>query len=342
MSQFQQTLQKYKELVDKYIFENLPRGHEIPEIDSLYEMMRDYPSRCGKGLRPSILLIFCRAFGGGEEKAINTAAALELFQNWIVIHDDIEDGSELRRGLPALHIKYGIPLALNAGDALAGKMWEFLANNRRIIGDEAALNVIEQFLKMYNETTAGQHIELSWVERKRWNLTKDDYFNMCRRKTAWYTCITPAWTGAIIAGADGKYRDTIHEFGTDVGVAFQIQDDILNLVGDEKIYGKEILGDLWEGKRTLITIDLFEKASFEEREFLTRTLDIPRHKKTRSDIDEILKLIKKHGSIDSAMKISKELAARAREVFARIEHDIDGQQRAVIEEMTEFMINRTF
>jgi len=342
MTQFEQALQRYKALVNEFIFANLPSGHEIPEIGSLYEMMKDYPSRIGKGLRPSILLIFCRAFGGSEEKAINTAAALELFQNWIVIHDDIEDGSELRRGQPALHVKYGIPLALNAGDALAGKMWEFLANNRKVIGDQRALDVIEQFLHMYNETTAGQHIELSWVKNRRWDLTRQDYFNMCRRKTAWYTCITPAWTGALIAGADGKHRETIFKFGTEVGVAFQIQDDVLNLAGDEKKYGKEILGDLWEGKRTLITIDLMEKASPEEKRFLTRTLDMPRHEKSGTDINEMMKMIRRYGSIESAIKTSVELATNARAIFADIEKDIDRQQCVIINEMTEFMINRTF
>jgi len=122
--------------VDRYIFNFLPLRHDIPEIDLLYQMMRDYPSRSGKGLRPGLLLLFNRAYGGNDSQAINTAAALELFQNWIVIHDDIEDQSDLRRGLPALHIKHGVPLALNAGDALAGKMLEMLLQNKSILGRE--------------------------------------------------------------------------------------------------------------------------------------------------------------------------------------------------------------
>ncbi len=96
-------LKSLKAKVDRRIFEFLPDNHEISEIGLLYNMMRDYPSRTGKGLRPGLLLIFSRAFGGTDDLALTTAAALELFQNWIVIHDDIEDQSDLRRGLPALH-----------------------------------------------------------------------------------------------------------------------------------------------------------------------------------------------------------------------------------------------
>jgi geranylgeranyl diphosphate synthase type II len=342
MADFFSDLKRYKKLVDEYILSRLPRSHPIPEIGSLFEMMIDYPSRPGKGLRPSILLIFCQAFNGDINKALNTAAALELFQNWIVIHDDIEDDSMLRRGLPALHVKYGIPLALNAGDALAGRMWEFLNNNRQIIGPETTLDVIEQFLNMYNETTAGQHIELSWVRNKRWDLNREDYINMCRRKTAWYTCVTPAWTGALIAGADERFKDIIFDFGLDLGVAFQIQDDTLNIVGDEKVYGKEIGGDLWEGKRTLITIELVEKASPENKRYLKGILDLPRQKKRAEDINKVMSLISEYECVKSAIKVSVELATKARMNFSKLDGSIDETQRQIVLEMIDFMINRKF
>ncbi len=342
MSDFFSTLKEYKKQVDEYIFGKLPRFHSVPEVNSLFQMMSDYPSRGGKGLRPSILLIFCRAYGGKIESALNTAAALELFQNWIVIHDDIEDGSELRRGLPALHIKHGVPLALNAGDALAGKMWEFLKNNRQILGPELTLDIIEQFLNMYSMTTAGQHIELSWVKNKRWDLNRDDYLNMCRHKTSWYTCATPSWIGALIAGADVKFKEIIFDFGLDLGVAFQIQDDILNLVGDEEVYGKEIGGDLWEGKRTLITINLMDKTNPEHKKFLLEVFDRPRSQKKSEDIEKIMKLIEEYDCIQSAMDSSIELATRAKKKFTRLDGAIDETQRNLILEMIDFMINRKF
>src|SRR3990170_4237208 len=98
------------------------------ENGAIFDLLKSLKSEVDRRIF-EFLLIFNRAFGGVDERALTTAAALEIFQNWIVIHDDIEDQSDLRRGLPALHIKHGVPLALNAGDALAGKMWELLLQN---------------------------------------------------------------------------------------------------------------------------------------------------------------------------------------------------------------------
>jgi geranylgeranyl diphosphate synthase type II len=334
-------LKRIKEKVDRHIFDFLPSQHNIPEIDLLYQMMRDYPSRAGKGLRPGLLLLFNRAYGGNDAKALNTAAALELFQNWIVIHDDIEDQSDLRRGLPALHIKHGLALALNAGDALAGKMWEMLLKNSEILGHEKAITILDEFLKMYAHTTSGQHIELGWVSAKRWDITEEDYFNMCRRKTAWYTIITPSWVGAYIAGADAAIRDIIVQFGMDLGVAFQIQDDILNLSGDFDKYGKEISGDLWEGKRTLVIIDLLRKCSSDERTFVVNALNKPRQAKRSGEIDEILSLIRKHECIKYAAGISRSLAGKARQTFIdSIDGAIKPEYRKILLDLIDFMVKR--
>jgi geranylgeranyl diphosphate synthase, type II len=327
--------------VDRYIFEFLPERHDIPEIDLLYRMMRDYPSRAGKGLRPGLLMIFNRAYGGRDEMALNTAAALELFQNWIVIHDDIEDQSDLRRGQPALHIKYDMPLALNAGDALAGKMWELLLRNREILGPEIALLILEEFMRMYSETTSGQHIELAWMRERRWDLGESDYFNMCHRKTAWYTVITPAWTGAMIAGAGDDIRDTLIKFGLDLGVAFQIQDDVLNLSGDIGKYGKEIGGDIWEGKRTLVIIDLLRKCSAAERQAVLDILNKDRDKKCASEIDTILTLIRTYGCLDYAAGISQKLAIMARDTFTqKIDGAIDPEYRKILLDLIDFIVHR--
>jgi geranylgeranyl diphosphate synthase, type II len=334
-------LKSLKLRVDQHIFAYLPEYNDIPEINLLYKMMRDYPSRAGKGLRPGLLLIFNRAFKGRDEIALNTAAALELFQNWIVIHDDIEDQSDLRRGLPALHIKHGIPLALNAGDALAGKMWELLLKNREILGLEKTMVIFDEFLNMYSHTTSGQHIELAWVTSNRWDLTEEDYFNMCRRKTAWYTVITPCWVGAYIAGANASIREIIVRFGMDLGIAFQIQDDILNLVGDIGKYGKEIAGDLWEGKRTLVIIDLLRKCSEVERAFVISVLNKAREEKAPEEIEQVLVLIKKHESIKYAAKISQELAKKARETFLNnIDGAINSEYRKILLDLIDFIVNR--
>ena len=336
-------LKSFKERVDEFIFEFIPEQHEIPEINLLYAMMRDYPSRAGKGLRPGLLMIFNRAFGGSDEKALNTAAAMELFQNWIVIHDDIEDQSDLRRGQPTLHIKHGVPLAINAGDALAGKMWELVAGNREILGMEKTMIIFDEFLKMYSETTSGQHVELAWEKNRRWDITENDYFKMCRRKTAWYTCITPIWIGCLIADAPSTLRDAVVKFGLDLGVAFQIQDDVLNLIGDREKYGKEIGGDILEGKRSLVLIDLLNKCDPDEKKFIINFMDKDREIKEQDSVDEILRMMTEYGSVDYAITTSKKLASSAREIFtASFDSTIDKKWKSIILDLIDFIVAREF
>jgi geranylgeranyl diphosphate synthase type II len=341
---FLDLFKEFKQSVDKYIFEKLPLKHDIPEIALLFEMMRDYPSRSGKGLRPGLLMTFNRAFGGDDDKSLNTAAALEIFQNWIVIHDDIEDGSDLRRGQPALHIKYDMPLALNAGDALAGKMWDLIYENKNILGDDAAMRVLYEFLIMYSRTTEGQHIELGWEHNRKWDLTANDYFSMCKRKTAWYTCISPSWIGGLIAGAGEKLKPAFIQFGEDLGVAFQLQDDILNLIGDKEKYGKEIGGDILEGKRTLMLIDLMAKCNAEEKKFVIDSLDRAREGKDPTIINDILELMNKYGSIEHAISISKEKARKSRTTFLDNinSHFVNNEYHDVIINLIDFMVEREF
>jgi geranylgeranyl diphosphate synthase type II len=238
-----------KDAVDQFILDFLPSHSDVLEIQMLFDMMRDYPSRPSKGLRSSLCIFTCESLGGSLDEALGTAAALEIFQNWILIHDDIEDYSELRRGEPVLNRKYGIPLAINTGDALHAKMWELLVQNQKTLSSSKTMIIIDEFLRMINETTEGQTIELAWVEHNRWDLKEDDYFLLCNKKTAWYTCITPCRLGAAIAGASSNKQDLFIPFGSYLGIAFQIQDDILNLDGDEQKYGKESGGDILEGKR---------------------------------------------------------------------------------------------
>ena len=304
--------------VDRLIFEHLPRTDPVKEVQLLYDMMRDYPARSGKGLRPTQCVLYCRAYGGDKDYALPTAAALELFQNWIVIHDDIEDGSELRRGKPALHYEYGVPLAINAGDALAGRMWEMLLSNQERLGQTRTLKLVRLFLEMLHRTTSGQHIELSWVESGRWDLTAEDYNNMCRNKTAFYTCVVPAMAGATIAEYNGNLDNRIVDFGFDLGVAFQIRDDILNLVGDISKYGKEICGDIYEGKKTLIVIHCVQNASESDRNDFLETMSKSREAKSEDDIVRVMELFRKYGSIEYARDFSKKLAQKAKKDFMEL------------------------
>jgi len=330
----------YRQEVYKYIDQKLPKRHNHPDIQAFYEMLRDYPSRPSKGLRAALCLLTCEAFGGERRLCLNTAAALEIFQSWVLIHDDIEDDSELRRGQLVLHRKFGVPMAINAGDALHVRMWEILLENKMLLGEGKTLVLLEEFCKMVNETTEGQHLELSWVDKKKWDLTAEDYFFMCGKKTSWYTTITPLRLGAIIADVNNYRLERMIPLGYKLGLAFQIRDDVLNLTAEER-YGKEFAGDIYESKRTLILIEALRRCSAEEREQAKKILDKPRSLKKAEEVRWILDLIEKTSSIEYASSVAEKLADDAIEIFEEVFNDAQNREvKAAIRSLIDLVVSR--
>ncbi|KEF35634.1 geranylgeranyl diphosphate synthase [Deinococcus sp. RL] len=273
-----------------------PPGATRPELAQFYELLRDYPQRGGKGLRSALLLAAARAHGVRSgtpawEGAQWLAAALELFQNWVLIHDDIEDDSEERRGRPALHRLHGVPLALNAGDALHAYMWAAVHRS-------GVRGAPEEFLAMVHRTAEGQHLDLCWVERQEWALSEADYLEMVRLKTAHYTVVVPLRLGALAAGQIPDERFTAA--GLRLGAAFQIRDDVLNLRGDAAHYGKEIGGDLLEGKRTLIVLHWLATAPADQRALFLAQMALPRPNKDPAAIAQIHRWLLQSGSVEHA------------------------------------------
>lgn len=244
--------------------------------ESLYGLMLDYPLREAKGLRPALCLATTRALGSPLERAVRTAAVLELYHNAFLIHDDIQDGSALRRGGPTLHRAHGVPIAINVGDAMLALTLSPLLENIQSIGLSRALRVLEAVGRMSQETVEGQALELDWVRRDVWDLEESDYVEMVIKKTGWYSFITPIATGAHVAGASAATVEALSAFARPLSVAFQIRDDVLNLEGALDHYGKEIAGDLWEGKRTVVLLHLIRVASPAEAAEARRILSLGR------------------------------------------------------------------
>jgi geranylgeranyl diphosphate synthase type II len=316
----------------------------LKEPEELYALMRDYPLRGGKRLRPAFCLLSCEAFGGDQKKASKSATALEVFQNWALIHDDIEDESEMRRGKPCLHKIYGVPLAINAGDGLHVKMWEVLFDNKELLGSELTFRVLDEFKRLCIETVEGQAIEINWVRSSKYDLHEEDYHQMAGKKTSWYTIITPFRVGAVIAGADEKLVDGLIDFGWKLGIAFQIQDDLLNLVGEEKKYGKEIGGDIAEGKRTLMLINLLNTCNKNEKENVIKILNKDRSAKSAKEIKYVIDLMKKYGSIEYGKRKAKEFASESKSILSnQIGPYFKSQEAAkTIFDLVDFVINREY
>jgi geranylgeranyl diphosphate synthase, type II len=246
-----------------------------PHGARLYDLMLEYPLRPAKGLRPALCFATCGLLGGTRDAALPSATALELYHNAFLIHDDIEDGSVLRRHSPTLHRHHGLPIALHVGDGMLALALEPLLVNTKVVGVAAALQVLQICARMTRESAEGQMMELEWIRERRWNLRDRDYIRMVYKKTAWYTFLAPVLAGAAVARRSAARVGSLARFATLLGVAFQIVDDLLDLEGEQAELGKQSRGDLWEGKRTLVLLHALRSVGVAEREELVAILDRP-------------------------------------------------------------------
>ena len=315
----------------KYLPSREPRRY-------LYDLLGDYPHRGGKMMRPSMCIAAARLFGAPLEDAMHTAVAIEILHNALLIHDDIEDGSEKRRGLPTLHLLHGVPLALNAGDTLTLMSLRPLLDNRSRIGERLTLRIIEETERMARECAEGQALELGW---RRYNTTEigdADYLEMVLKKTCWLATIYPIRVGALIGSRDSVDLDPFLRYGFFLGAAFQIQDDLLNLVGDDG-YGKEVNGDIWEGKRTLMLIHAIRESNAVERTRLSEVLCRPREGRTLSEVRWIRKLMNKYGCAEYARKIAHGLAGAALHEYSLISASLpDSRDKQFFEQIVTWVI----
>ncbi|HSD06018.1 polyprenyl synthetase family protein [Flavobacterium sp.] len=309
----------------------------------LYDLMHEYPKRGGKGFRPGLCIASCKAYGGNLSQSINSAITLELLHNAFLVHDDVEDESFYRRNKPTLHQANNKSIAINVGDAMQVLGLSPLLNNRKILGDKVSMKIFLEIQNMITESVEGQAMELGWRKDNISNLNEGDYLRMILKKTCWYTCIYPLRIGAII-GTKGKINPEIfNRLGYFMGTSFQIQDDILNLIAEEEKYGKEIGGDIIEGKRTLMLIHLLEKCSNSERNQIQDFLSIPIKERTNESVNRILNLMNHYGSINYAKKTAKYLAGAALMEFYAIFSSLpDTKDKALIENIITYMINREY
>ncbi|HKX65769.1 MAG TPA: polyprenyl synthetase family protein [Intrasporangium sp.] len=301
----------------------------------------EYLDRGGKGLRPALCLATCSAFGGDVEKALPSAAAIELLHTAFLVHDDVEDDSDLRRGEPTLHRKYGPALAINAGDGLAVVALGALRDNERALGRRLAARVWSEFDFMARQTVDGQARELGWRRDGRTDLTPDDYLDLIMKKTCWYTTLLPLRVGALVGSRGALDLEPMLRFGFYLGAAFQIRDDVLNLTGSEAVYGKETLGDLREGKRTLMLIHLLAAASPSDRRQVVGYLALDPSQRSSEVAEHIMTLMDDHGSVAFADEFARGIARAAgvafEEAFAAAP---DSPARRFIRELVTYMVER--
>lgn len=340
------SLARWQPLIADELERWVPRRTHADE--TLYEPIRRYALRPGKGLRPALCLAACGALGGSTESALPTAAVLELYHNAFLVHDDVEDGSLQRRHQPSMHCVYGTPIAVNAGDAMLALALPPLLDNTRTLGVGRALRVLEVIAHMARETAEGQATELSWIRQGVASPTDEEYVAMVSRKTAEYSFATPLALGAIIAGATEAQVTALRALGRSIGVAFQIRDDILNLDPAIDRWGKEPLDDLWEGKRTLILSYAMRLTTETDRARALAILALPRPApdergdaratKREGDVDFLFELIKRFDSLAHASAVAERHAESARREMASCSEWLPpSPHRDFIEDIIEFV-----
>ena len=310
-------LGEYGAITRKYLQQYLP--HREPNA-YLYGLLADYPRRGGKMLRSSLCIAAARATGAALDDAIPTAVSIELLHNALLVHDDIEDASDERRGTPTLHALHGIPLAINAGDAMGLLSVRPLVDNFSRLGPMTALRILAETEKVAWESTEGQAFELGWQRDNRTDISDEDYLCMVLQKTCWLGTIHPLRAGCLI-GAHGRMPlEPLIRLGFFFGAAFQIQDDLLNLEAGAE-YGKEINGDLLEGKRTLMLIHALREASSADARRLVRFLGKPRPRRSVADVLWVRALLERTAALEHARTVARALAGAALlefdEYFAR-------------------------
>ena len=301
----------------------------------LYGILDEFIVRGGKRVRPAMAVLACEAVGGEPTRALASGCAIEFFHAAALIHDDIMDASVLRRDQKCAHILHGAPLAINAGDYALGLVCTIVVRDP-LLDDHTKLAVLDVIGEMSARTVEGQALDVGWVRDDVYDLTPDDYLTMALGKTGYYSGIAPLKVGAIVGGATDAERRALEGFGKNSSIAFQIQDDLLNILGDERTMGKDHLTDVLESKRTLMVIHCLAAAEPADRERLIELLRFG-HDKNREQAHEIVELLHRYGSVEYARSLARTLILEARSYLGAVRRS---RSREVLASMADFFLER--
>ena len=282
----------------------------------------------GKRIRPALMMTAYKACGGQEfEKAVAVAVALELIHNWTLIHDDIIDQSDLRRNVPSVHKKWDETVALLAGDVLNNLAYRFVIQS----GFEASIiaQVLDHLTKASMDVIDGELMDVEFEDRN--DLTEQDYLNMIGKKTGSLFSAS-AKIGAVLAAQGGEVVKAMERYGELVGLAFQVRDDLLDIVGNGKEFGKEIGKDIKEGKRTLMLLYVLNNSLDDDAESLE--LILADNVKTPEQVQKVIEIMERSGSLNYAEQRLSYFVKKAEEQLKVLEIT---PYRTVLESLASFI-----
>jgi geranylgeranyl diphosphate synthase type I len=316
--------------VDDYIF-SLLKGK--PKV--LYDASSHLIRTGGKRLRPFLVIKSCELFDKDAKKAVPVAAALELIHNFTLVHDDIMDHDPVRHNAPTVHVKYGVPLAIVSGDVLFAKAFESIASGMQEMNVEESIivRILELVVKSSIKVCEGQVKDLRMALSKRF-YSKETYFDMIQSKTA-ALFDTACKAGSIIGGAGREDEKSMADFGKYIGIAFQLVDDVLGIVGDPKLTGKPVGSDLREGKKTYVLSLALKLAKDEDRIKILKVFG--KRKIKQEEMDEALAVISKTRVADDVRNKARYYANKALSILKRYPNS---PAKRSLSELTDFMVSR--
>ena len=312
------------------INEHLMRSLDIIEDGNLRAAMAHYPAAGGKRLRPLLATIACEAVGGRSDAAVPFGVALEMVHNFTLVHDDVMDEDDTRRGIKTVHATYGIPEAILSGDALFARAFELALDSD--VGDAELVKLVEILARSVRLLAEGQQMDMDFEDSRA--VTSDQYMKMIELKTA-VLYQAAAQGGAVVGKAKPSQEKTLAEYGRLIGLGFQIWDDVLDLRSDQATFGKPVLNDIRNGKKTLIVVQALEDLNGRQRtEFLSvlgkKNASIGELTRARDILDAV-------GAIDHAVRVADGLVKGAKDKLKVLK---DSKHKRTLVVFADYVVKR--
>lgn len=310
--------------------DQLMQSFEAIDNVNLRAAMAHYPAAGGKRLRPLLATMACEAFGGNPDRAIPYGVALEMIHNFTLVHDDVMDEDDTRRGMKTVHFEYGVAEAILAGDAMFARAFEMVLESD--IDDSIAVELVEILARSVRLLADGQQMDLDF--EKRDVVSPEEYLEMIERKTA-VLYSAAAQGGAIVGGATEPQQEALFEYGRLIGLGFQIWDDVLDLRSTQEAFGKPVLNDIRNGKKTLIIVHAIDSMKSPHKDELLSVLG--KKDATEEELQKAKDLLEDVGSIDYASRIASEFVAKAKDELLVVK---DEKHREILAAFADFMLSR--
>lgn len=322
-------LKKYSQDIDQEIAEAL----EKVDPETLRQASEHLVKAGGKKLRPSLVVLSAEAVGGQVKSALKTGAAVELIHTFSLIHDDIMDQDEKRRGKPSVHVVWGEPTAILAGDTLFSKAFETVMRSEEDgVPADTILPALNTVVDSCVKICEGQALDMGFAERT--DVTEEEYLNMIYKKTA--ALISAATkAGAIVGGGTPEQIEALSEYGRLIGMAFQIQDDYLDVASSEEDLGKPVGSDIVEGKMTLLVVNALARASEEDHNRLLTILK----EEGDENVSEAIEIMEKYGSIEYAWQVAQENVNQAKQLLLDVLDDSPAREALLL--IADFVLQRS-